>query len=91
VLVAAAQLLQPQLPDARLTCALHCLQGTSQQLEKSYFRLTSAPDPATVRPEPVLRAALDRLLRLIRGGATKYLYVLDQFKVGSLSVDAAQR
>lgn len=91
LLVTAARLLQPQLPDACLTCALHCLQGTSQQLEKSYFRLTSAPDPATVRPEPVLRAALDRLLRLIRGGATKYLYVLDQFKVGSFAVDTAFR
>lgn len=56
-------------------------QGTCQQLEKSYFRLTSAPDPATVRPEAVLAAALDRLLRRIRAGQEKYLYLLDQFKV----------
>ena len=56
-------------------------QGTCQRLEKSYFRLTSAPDPAEVRPEPVLAAALDRLLRLVRAGQEKYLYLLDQFKV----------
>lgn len=57
------------------------LQGTCQRLEKSYFRLTSAPDPAEVRPEAVLGAALDRLLRLVRAGQEKYLYLLDQFKV----------
>lgn len=34
------------------------LVGTCQDLEKSYFRLTSAPDPATVRPEAVLKKAL---------------------------------
>ena len=98
--------------------SLPCMQGTSQSLEKSYFRLTAAPDPASVRPEPVrqsvlprlcrtsqrtrllaqqcrcvraheswclrqvLNAALARLLRLIRSGEVKYLYMLDQFKVG---------
>jgi hypothetical protein len=55
-------------------------QGTSRQLEKSYFRLTSAPDPSTVRPEPVLRAALDRLVGLVAGGGVNYFYAQDQFK-----------
>ena len=32
--------------------------GTCQNLEKSYFRLTSAPDPADVRPEDVLQKTL---------------------------------
>lgn len=57
------------------------LQGTCQQLEKSYFRLTRAPDPSTVRPEPILRKALDRLVGMLRSGNTKYLYAQDQFKV----------
>ena len=29
----------------------------------------------------MLAAALDRLLRLVRAGQEKYLYLLDQFKV----------
>ena len=37
------------------------IRGTNTNLEKSYFRLTSAPDPATVRPQPVLEKALRRL------------------------------
>ncbi|KRY74696.1 Leukocyte receptor cluster member 8 -like protein [Trichinella pseudospiralis] len=32
--------------------------GTSTTVEKSYLRLTSAPDPSQVRPEPILRQAL---------------------------------
>ncbi|KAJ2327546.1 hypothetical protein GGI00_004434, partial [Coemansia sp. RSA 2681] len=35
--------------------------GTCTKLEKSYLRLTSAPDPAVVRPLPILRQTLDLL------------------------------
>ena len=35
--------------------------GTCQRIEKDYFRLTSAPDPSTVRPEPVLKGAMAAL------------------------------
>jgi hypothetical protein len=31
------------------------IKGTSTVVEKVYYRLTSAPDPADVRPEPVLK------------------------------------
>lgn len=56
------------------------IKGTCQKLEKSYFRLTSAPDPSTVRPESVLRRALDRLVHLIATGEVNYFYAQDQFK-----------
>ena len=59
---------------------LFVVKGTMQELEKSYFRLTSAPDPSTVRPEPVLRRAYERLVHLLRQGAQNYFYALDQFK-----------
>ena len=39
------------------------VRGTCQTLEKSYFRLTSKPDPSSVRPEAVLEKALDSLVR----------------------------
>ena len=39
--------------------------GTSNELEKSYYRLTAAPDPSVVRPEPVLKRALERLVSLV--------------------------
>ena len=57
------------------------MQGTCQTLEKSYFRLTTAPDPSVVRPERVLRAALARLLHRLRDGSANYFYAADQFKV----------
>jgi hypothetical protein len=56
------------------------IQGTCKNLEKSYFRLTSAPDPSTVRPAPVLRRALSRLVDLIASGDVNYFYSQDQFK-----------
>ncbi|KAI9471372.1 SAC3/GANP/Nin1/mts3/eIF-3 p25 family-domain-containing protein [Zychaea mexicana] len=37
--------------------------GTSRDLEKPYFRLTSAPDPATVRPLEMLKIAYTHVKR----------------------------
>ncbi|CAK7222941.1 hypothetical protein SBRCBS47491_005035 [Sporothrix bragantina] len=53
--------------------------GTSEKLEKSYLRLTSAPNPALVRPERVLRQALDLLKKKWRQNGD-YGYICDQFK-----------
>ena len=53
--------------------------GTSTKLEKPYLRLTSAPDPKTVRP----LATLERTLALLtsKWAAEKnYAYTCDQFK-----------
>lgn len=64
----------------RLNWDAFALKGTCTDLEKSYFRLTSAPDPSTVRPGPILRKALDRLIKLIALGEVNYFYAQDQFK-----------
>lgn len=53
--------------------------GTSRQLEKPYLRLTSAPDPRTVRPLAVLRQTLEHLKRKWRS-ENNYAWVCDQFK-----------
>lgn len=57
----------------------YTIVGTCQKLEKPYLRLTSAPDPATVRPLPVLKLALKMLKDKWRTGAD-YGYICDQFK-----------
>lgn len=55
--------------------------GTCQRLEKPYLRLTSAPDPATVRPLPVLKRALEWLKTEWRKrGPKEYAFICDQFK-----------
>lgn len=53
--------------------------GTSQELSKPYLRLTSAPDPFTVRPQPVLEKSLAWIRSKWSDGA-EYGFVCDQLK-----------
>ncbi|KAJ1557774.1 hypothetical protein HK096_005444, partial [Nowakowskiella sp. JEL0078] len=53
--------------------------GTCTVLEKRYLRLTSAPDPSTVRPIHILKQTLE-LLREKWGMEQNYTYICDQFK-----------
>lgn len=57
----------------------YTIVGLSTSLEKQYLRLTSAPDPATIRPLPVLKKTLDHLKRKWRQDRD-YNYICDQFK-----------
>ncbi|XP_068637776.1 SAC3 family protein A-like isoform X2 [Aristolochia californica] len=52
------------------------VKGTCQEIEKRYLRLTSAPDPATVRPGEVLEKALV----MVQSSNKNYLYKCDQLK-----------
>ncbi|KQK10468.1 hypothetical protein BRADI_2g54290v3 [Brachypodium distachyon] len=52
------------------------IKGTCQEIEKQYLRLTSAPDPATVRPEDVLEKAL----HMVETSEKNYFYKCDQLK-----------
>lgn len=49
-------------------------------MEKNYFRLTSAPDPADVRPESVLKQALKLLKSKWENKTADYLYLDSQFR-----------
>ncbi|KAJ5675720.1 hypothetical protein N7462_008617 [Penicillium macrosclerotiorum] len=53
--------------------------GRCQNLEKNYFRLTSAPNPDSVRPLPVLQKTLDLLKKKWKQEGN-YTYICDQFK-----------
>ena len=53
--------------------------GTSQSLEKKYFRLTAPPKPETVRPLPILKQTIDFLIRKWKD-EHNYGYICDQFK-----------
>ncbi|KAI8802468.1 SAC3/GANP/Nin1/mts3/eIF-3 p25 family-domain-containing protein [Cladochytrium replicatum] len=63
----------PATPDTS------AIVGTSTKLEKRYLRLTSAPDPSTVRPLHILEQTL-ALLRQKWKDEGNYTYVCDQFK-----------
>lgn len=58
----------------------HAVQGSCLNLEKKYFRLTGPPDPRAVRPPHVLKAALDRVVKLYRAGKCDIHYAEDQLK-----------
>ncbi|CAG8688723.1 9861_t:CDS:2, partial [Acaulospora colombiana] len=53
--------------------------GTCTQLEKSYLRLTAAPDPSTVRPLRILKQTLE-FLKAKWVEDQNYTYICDQFK-----------
>ncbi|SPO31081.1 related to THP3 homolog C2A9.11c [Ustilago trichophora] len=57
----------------------HTVVGTSSKLEKPYLRLTSAPDPKTVRPLSTLVQTLELLKKKWRT-ENNYSYICDQFK-----------
>ncbi|KAJ3087992.1 hypothetical protein HK102_009813, partial [Quaeritorhiza haematococci] len=58
---------------------VHTIVGTCMKLEKNYLRLTSAPDPSTVRPLHILRKSLELLRRKWKEEGN-YTYICDQFK-----------
>lgn len=64
--------ISPQQPEGPIV-------GRCQDLEKKYFRLTSAPNPDTVRPLSVLEKTLDHLKRKWKK-ERNYFYICDQFK-----------
>lgn len=57
----------------------HTVVGTCSKLEKPYLRLTSAPDPSTVRPLHVLRQTFE-FLKTKWKQERNYTYICDQFK-----------
>ena len=78
---AALQLaLKAEEGDGEIDWDAFAVKGTCQILEKSYFRLTSAPDPSTVRPQPVLEQALRCVQEHVEAGKENYFYAQDQLK-----------
>ncbi|KAI9271893.1 SAC3/GANP/Nin1/mts3/eIF-3 p25 family-domain-containing protein [Phascolomyces articulosus] len=53
--------------------------GTSTDLEKPYFRLTSAPDPSTVRPASILQLAYTNVKKKWNND-NNYKYACEQLK-----------
>jgi len=53
--------------------------GTSREVFKNYLRLTSAPDPGTIRPLEVLKITLEELKKKWRQ-TNDYRWACDQFK-----------
>lgn len=54
--------------------------GRCQNLEKPYLRLTSEPNPETVRPLSVLKKTYNMLMEKYEGQKASYHYLCDQFK-----------
>eukprot|EP01133_Synstelium_polycarpum_P003617 gene3617-4145_t len=65
--------------DGELDWDMMTIKGTSTDLEKPYLRLTSAPDPSTVRPEPSLKRTFDYLKRQWKE-KEDYIYICEQFR-----------
>ena len=55
------------------------VKGISQEVEKSYYRLTSAPVAANIRPEEILKKSLKMVKKKCKTGAD-YSYINDQLR-----------
>mmetsp|Transcript_4919 Transcript_4919/g.15447 ORF Transcript_4919/g.15447 Transcript_4919/m.15447 type:complete len:490 (-) Transcript_4919:856-2325(-) len=66
--------------ESEWTRTSECVVGTCEQVEKDYFRLTSAPDPRDVRPERVLIVALSRLKQKWKRNEVDYDWACNQLK-----------
>jgi hypothetical protein len=58
----------------------YAVVGTCDRMEKRYLRLTSAPDPALVRPEPILSRWLNELEGIWSRREREWKYVEDQMR-----------
>ncbi|EPQ31214.1 uncharacterized protein PFL1_01401 [Pseudozyma flocculosa PF-1] len=77
---AAHSFVDPEVADPNvIDWDEHTVVGLSTKLEKPYLRLTSAPDPKTVRPLSTLQQTLELLKRKWRT-ENNYAYICDQFK-----------
>ena len=76
----ASAILAAQESGQEVDWSQFAVVGTCASLEKRYFRLLAPPDPSTVRPEPILAAALDALQQRYLEGALTYASVCDSLK-----------
>lgn len=56
------------------------IEGTSQELEKPYYRLTEVPSASDVRPQHVLKKSLSHILDKFDSGMCDVHFVVDQFR-----------
>ncbi|CAD8193928.1 unnamed protein product [Paramecium pentaurelia] len=56
------------------------ITGTCEDLEKPYYRLTGLPDPNTIRPEFILKKALNHILEKWKNYQADYNFTIEQFR-----------
>lgn len=74
-----ASLLAAAEDEEEMDWSKYHVVGNCQDLEKRYYRLTTAPDPSTVRPPEVLKKSLEMVKEDWRG-KQDYKYACEQLK-----------